>query len=329
MGYKNIPQRVVAARYKNEKILYKSASGGAYAAIAEYVLRKRGVVFGVVYDEKWNAFFTYAEKDEQLEPILSSKYVQADTRDSYAEVKKQLINGRKVLYCGTGCQIGGLKSYLQKDYDNLITVDLICHGVTSPLLFRKYIHWLGDKCGALITEYDFRDKKGGWGLGYKYKYKYKYKYRNCNLDPYYYHFLKGNAYRECCYKCNYCSKGRCGDLTIGDYWGIEKEHPDFYSTKGVSVLLVNTMKGEKCLEECEHLFYLCESSFEKAAKHNYNLQNPTKRNDAIRNIFYDGIDYLNFEDLPYIRKFKPSWASRLKAIAPLRLKLFFKQLHLS
>ena len=320
---KNSPQKVFAARYKDETTLYKSASGGAFAALAQAVIKEGGIVFGVVYDKDWNAVFTSAENELQLDPILSSKYVQADTQDSYKEVLKQLQTRRLVLYCGTGCQIAGLRSFLKKDYENLLCVDLICHGVASPMLFRKYIVWLSEKHGAPISEFDFRDKKGGWGLGYKYKYKYKYK--SCNTDPYYYHFLRGDIYRECCYRCRYCTKERMGDWTIGDFWGIEKEHPSFFSPKGVSVILVNSTKGLSLLEKYQNSFHLCESTFEKAAKHNENLLHPTRRNDEVRDKIYDGIGTLRFADLEFVQHFTPSLTAKVKELVPMWLKVMIKR----
>ena len=166
-------KKVFAVRLKDEKILYKSASGGAFAGIAKAWIEEGGIVFGVAYDKDWNAKHVCASSLTELEPILSSKYVQADTCQTYKEVKQYLNDGKKVLFSGTGCQIGGLIAFLKKDYANLLTVDLICHGVASPLLFKKYIEWLGSQSGSPILEYDFRDKRNGWGLGYKYKYKYK------------------------------------------------------------------------------------------------------------------------------------------------------------
>ena len=158
-----------AARLKNEKILYRSASGGAFAGFALYFIRQGGVVYGVRWSENYMAYHAKAETEEQLFPLLSSKYVQSDTARTFTEVKNLLKAGGRVIYSGTGCQIAGLKAYLGKDYDNLITIDLICHGVPSPLLFQKYIELLAHKHGAKIEEYNFRDKSGGWGLGYKYK----------------------------------------------------------------------------------------------------------------------------------------------------------------
>ena len=168
--------QTIAARLKDDTILYKSASGGAFAGIALHALRDGWVVFGVVYDENLKAHHTKAESVEELQAMLSSKYVQSDTEHTYSEVKRLLKEGHKVVYSGTACQIGGLRSFLGKmSCDNLLTIDLICHGVASPLLFSKYIETLKQKHHVdSIEEYDFRDKCGGWGLGYKYKYKYKY-----------------------------------------------------------------------------------------------------------------------------------------------------------
>lgn len=242
---KHSPIEVLAARYKDNDKLRNSASGGAFAAMAQYVLSQGGTVFGAAYQVDWSVGHIAVYDEKNLYKLQGSKYVQSDTLHTYSEVRALLDEGKKVLFSGTSCQIGGLRAFLRKDYDNLLTVDLICHGVASPLLFRKYIEWLGQKVKGKILFYNFRDKTGGWGLGYKTKTKTKTK--PSNLDPYYYHFLKGDTYRECCYRCNYCSQARVGDITIGDYWGIEQAHPSFYSTKGVSVVLLNNRQSHKAV----------------------------------------------------------------------------------
>lgn len=157
-------QSVFAIRLKDDDLLYRSASGGAFAGIAKAWINEGGVVFGVVYDKEWNAHHVCASTLDELSPILSSKYVQADTRHTFTEVKQYLKDGRKVLFSGTGCQIAGLKAYLKKDYENLFTMDLICHGVASPLLFKKYISWLGEKKShqSLTMIFVINDMDGGW-----------------------------------------------------------------------------------------------------------------------------------------------------------------------
>lgn len=323
---KNAPKKVIAVRLKDEDVLYRSASGGAFAGIAKAWIEDGGIVAGVTYDGEWNAHHVFATTLEELKAIQSSKYVQADTSQSFSEVKRLLTEGKKVLFSGTACQIGGLKAFLKKDYDNLLTMDLICHGVSSPLLFRKYIEWLGDKCGSPIKEYDFRDKKGGWGLGYKYKYKYKYKYGSCSIDPYYSRFLAGDTYREACYQCKYCTPERVGDITIGDYWGIEKEHPKFFSTKGVSCVLVNTDKGINAWNSSASLFYTLESEFERVARHNGNLLHPTVRKNDVRDSIYLGINEENWFADKFAGSFRPSLMAKVKNLMPMWVRLIIKKI---
>lgn len=322
---KSTAKSVYAIRLKDDDMLYRSASGGAFAGIAKAWIEEGGVVVGVVYDKEWNAHHICATTMEELKQTQSSKYVQADTRQTYSEVRKLLQDGKRVLFSGTGCQIGGLKAFLHKDYDNLLTMDLICHGVASPLLFKKYIEWLGEKSGSPILEYDFRDKKGGWGLRYKYKYKCTNKYKNCTMDPYFFRFLKGYTYRESCFQCNYCNPERAGDITIGDYWGIEKEHPEFFNTKGVSCILINTDKGMKAWEKYSQLYYSIESTFDQVARHNGNLQHPTHR-DTIRDHIYDGISETNWFANNFAASFRPSLKAKIKNMVPMWVRLMLKNI---
>lgn len=323
-------RRTIGARLKDKQILYKSASGGAFAGLAQRVIKNGGIVYGVRYDNKLRAYHSKAETFKELIPLLSSKYVQSDTEHTYVEVKNNLENGRQVLYSGTGCQIAGLKSYLNKDFPNLILVDLVCHGVTSPLLFAKYIDLLEHKHHAKIEEFNFRDKKNGWGLGYRYRYIGKNKYGTCQMSSYYKYFLDGNAYRECCYDCKYARTERCGDITIADYWGIEEFHPEFYSTEGVSLILINTPKGNDIWENTSESFQSIESKLEYAIVRNENLTKPTKRNDAIRQYIYNGIRTMPVRD--YFSKrlpLKPSIMDRIREITPTWVISILKKLRRS
>jgi len=319
----NLPVATKAARLKDDSILFKSASGGAFAGIALYAIRQGWVVYGVRYDEKLVAHHGKAETVEELLSLLSSKYVQSDTRHTFSEVKKLLREGQNVLYSGTGCQIAGLKTFLGKEYDNLITIDLICHGVPSPLLFEKYIQYLSIKHGGeRIRMFDFRDKKIGWGLDFKYIHNVKTVVNSCSASPYYTNFLKGTIYRECCYTCKYASKKRVADITIGDYWGIEYAHPEFEDNRGVSVVLLNSDKGARLWTLCKDDFESIDSDVDLAAKYNGNLIHPTKRDDTVRDHIYDeiwGTDSVDFiKKLPYKRTIRaivksilPIWALRM------------------
>ena len=322
------PKKVIAARNKDDEELRHSASGGAFVAIAHHVLREGGVVFGAAYNESLHVGHIKVENISELIKLQSSKYVQSNTEATYSEVKTLLKDGRKVLYSGTPCQIGGLYAYLGKEgqNENLLTIDVICHGVPSPALFEKYLDWLGGEMGGKILFYDFRTKVSGWGLGYKSKTKTKTKTKTGVLDPYYYHFLKGHTYRESCYRCQYSQKNRVADFTIGDYWGIEKEHREFYSTKGVSVVLLNTEKALAMRPLLDNLFYTIDSTFEKAVKENHNLNHPTERK-AIRDHIYDGMNTMSLDEYFGNKLVAPRpLVTVIKSVLPIGLKLWLKRL---
>lgn len=321
----NDPIKVYAVRDKNDSEIHISASGGAFAAAARTILTNGGIVVGAVYNDDMTVSHIVVDNMENLHKLQSSKYVQSNTESTFREVKKLLKSGKNVLYSGTPCQIAGLKGFLRKDYENLYTMDLICHGVASPKLFAKYLEWLGGKMGGKIVYYDFRDKSTGWGLDYMTKTKTKTKTMPCSLDPYYYHFLKGDTYRESCYRCQYSQKNRVGDITIGDYWGIEKEYPYFYSTKGVSCALINTPKGQHLWEQISQEFVSLESTFDKVVNANHNLRASTPR-PAIRDIIYKHIDDLSVDkyfttQLPIPFNLK----ARIKWLLPIWVKVLIKK----
>ena len=320
---KSKPLMSFAVRDKNTEELKVSASGGAFAAAARMILQRGGVVIGAAYHDDMTVGHFVVDRLEDLHKVQSSKYVQSDTEVTYSQVKALLISGREVLYSGTPCQIGGLRAYLRKDYDTLYTMDLICHGVASPKLFAKYLIWLGGKMKGKIIGYDFRDKSCGWGLDYMTMTKTKTK--PSTLDPYYYHFLKGTTYRECCYRCNYCTKERVGDITIGDYWGIEKEHPEFYSTNGVSCLLLNSKKGERLWSIVKDEFETLESTFEQVAKANHNLTRPTQRT-PLRDVIYQHIDDMDVNEYFATQlKIPFNLKARIKLLLPKGLKIWIKK----
>ena len=322
----NFQQEVFAAYCKNPEQLLKSASGAASSVFASHIIKENGVVFGVAYDSDLFVHHVSCRSEDELDKIKGSKYVESFTGDTYIEAKEYLEEGKKVLYTGSPCQIAGLKKYLGKEYENLFTVDLICHGVPSRKLFRKYLDWLGHKNKGKIIYYGFRDKDvGGWSCGGKAKTKTKTKTKPSTLDPYYYHFLKGTTYRECCYRCNYCTKERVGDITIGDYWGIEKEHPEFYSTKGVSCLLVNTEKGERLWSIVKDEFETLESTFEQVAKANHNLTRPTQRT-PLRDVIYQHIDDMDVNEYFATQlKIPFNLKARIKLLLPKGLKIWIKK----
>jgi len=205
-------------------------------------------------------------------------------------VKEHLEQGRSVLFCAAPCQIAGLKSFLNEDYDTLMTVDFVCHGVPPAQLFADYISLLEKKLRGVITGFDFRDKSRGWELNGKVYYRLKSGRQKSARIPrktssYYNLFLESAVLRENCYRCKYACANRPGDLTLGDFWGIRKTHPEFLrghggelsDEKGISCVIANTPKGIRALEQLHDRLLLCESSFEKAAQHNPQLHSPSVR----------------------------------------------------
>lgn len=309
----DLPIKVFAMKNKDRKRLYNSASGGASDALANYVIDKGGVVFGVAYTETMKPAHIKCTTKEDLNKIQSSKYVASDTNNTFSLVKEELNKGKLVLYTGTSCQIKGLELYLGKDYSNLITVSIVCHGTPSFKAFRTYLDSLEKKYKSKVVDYNFRSKRYGWGLyiiiiimedG-----RIKKLYRRHTEDLYLYEFLDGGKnYRESCYECKFATKNGVGDLCIGDYWGIEDAYPKFYDKLGVSLITANTDKGLKILEEIPNI-ELLDSTLENAIKNQGNMKHPTTRKQE-RDTFYKNLSvdrYFNYKE-PF--KYKAKWVIR-------------------
>jgi len=320
-------QEVYAARHKNKRILLRSTSGGIFDAIGRFLLKQGYHVYGCAWSIDLHAVHVEINEEKELQKLHGSKYVQSDTNDTYSKVKAQLREGEYVLYSGTACQIGGLIKFLGKNYINLYTIDVICHGVPSPLLFENYLEWLSQRLGENVISYDFRNKeKTAWGLVYKAKTKTKTKtkFLTAYLDPYYKAFLECKTYRECCYSCKYANENRVSDITLGDYWGIERQHPEFFDDRGVSVLIVNSNKGKLILEAIRNQIEFITSSYQQAALQNSNLISPSFRPSSRDNIY----QYIKIKEGTKIFEkqinigFEP--LTRFKSIIPLKIKRWFK-----
>ena len=294
----NIPRNTAslcyAAQATDRERLAKSASGGAFQMLAEAVLEKGGVCYGCTANISESGYsaehIKIAEKSE-LPEILNSKYVPSFINNSYADALEEVKTGRLVLFSGTPCQIQGLRAFLGKDYDNLITADLICHGVTATRLFNDYIKTVEETDKIKITQYLFRDKSVSWGTNFCYSYKKegqdKIYTRHCPREEssYMAHYLRGNIFRENCYSCSISSTERVSDFTLGDYWEIENEHPEFVTKnkpaislrRGVSCILVNTEKGKKYASLLKDKMLLHEVTLQSIASHNGNLRAPSKK----------------------------------------------------
>lgn len=292
---KIVNQKCFGIYLKDQNKLLESSSGGAFAGIAEYILSQNGVVFGASYDENLSVKHICIESVDELKKIKGSKYVESDLNNTFVEVKNFCEQGKTVLFSGCPCQIAGLKKYLGTDFANLFTVDLICHGVPSRKLFSKYIEWLSSKTKGNIIYYGFRDKDvAGWSCGGKAKTKTKTKTIEASCDPYYASFLRGETYRESCYTCKFANMDRVGDITIGDFWGVEKYYPEINRENGISCCIVNTIKGESLVEAIKETFNIFECTEAEIRDSNTNLNHPTVRG-KIRNNIYKGINELKAE----------------------------------
>lgn len=231
--------------FKNsDDIRRSSSSGGAFTALSQLILAQGGVVIASEMHSDWHIEHTVADSIEKVKRQAATYYVQGKAFNRFRQAKELLCQGRKVLFTGTPCQIAGLKKYLGKDYDNLITCDIICHGIPSPEMFQIYIDYLKQR--GNLTSLKHRDKEIGWG-GYSVSAVIDgKKYRNVGwLKAYSVMFSHGLINRNSCYHCRYSCFDRPGDITIGDYWGVEKFHKDFKDKLGVSLVITNSHKGDE------------------------------------------------------------------------------------
>ena len=326
------PLKVYASRSKDEEIRRQSSSGGIFTLLAEAVIHDGGVVFGAKFDEEWNVVHASTDSLGGLVVFRGSKYVQSVIGDTYKEAKAFLQQGRKVLFTGTPCQIVGLKKYLRKDYDNLLTVDVVCHGVPSPLVWQKYLsdtrEELRVKHGVtgnvapspLITDISFRDKTNGWT---KYNFRLRYSssavkengllqsfsenvFMNC--------FLSYLSLRPSCHSCP-SKEGKSGsDISIADFWGIEKYNAKFADDKGSSAVLVHTAKGQDLFAKIDAVKE--EQAFEQFKREVTTYYRSVEAHPK-RSEFFERLDKASLKELAneYAPKKKPMRKSLLKRIA--------------
>ena len=231
---------------KDDEVRAQSSSGGVFFPLAKWVIEQGGVVFGAHWNDKWEVVHDFAEDLDGVKAFMRSKYVQSVVGDTLGQAKQFLDAGRWVLYSGTPCQLGGLRAYLGKEYEKLIQVDLICHGVPSPGVWRSYLkdYFAKEK----IVDINFRDKSEGW-LGFQTAIKTTTS-KVCEgqmENPYFRGFLTNVYLRNSCYNCHFRQFHRASDITLADYWGVDKIRPDMHDNKGTSVVFAHTEKGENVL----------------------------------------------------------------------------------
>lgn len=245
---KQEPLQYFAVKNKDLESRQTSSSGGAFSLLAKYVENNNGAIYGVGFGEDFKIEHKRALKYEEWKEFKGSKYMQSDLKETYREVEEDLKEKRKVLFTGTPCQIDGLNKYLGNiDKENLITCDCVCHGVPSPKIWKKYIKYIMKKYKTNVDKISFRDKNGtGWHNNtITVKDKLGNNILKEKMDENFFCLLFFNHYilRPSCYKCKYANFNRVGDITLGDFWGIEKKYPEFDDDKGVSLVLINSSKG--------------------------------------------------------------------------------------
>lgn len=242
--------RAYAAKILNEDIRKNSSSGGMFTYFAESILSNNGVVFGAGFGENMKVVHKYCETIDELNELRGSKYVQSEIGDSYKKAKEFLESGKTVLFTGTPCQIGGLFAYLgEKQYDNLYTFDIVCHGVPSPKVWESYLKQREKIAKSKAGKVSFRDKTEGWQTySMKIDFENATEYRNLSgNDMYLKGFIQSLYLRPSCSACSFKQMHRQSDLTMADFWGVEKVLPEYDDKKGTSLILVHTEKAEKLI----------------------------------------------------------------------------------
>ena len=306
---------VYAVRHKDINQIATSRSGAVFIALSDCILSKNGIIYGAGYTGHFRVVHKRAVNKAERDEFKGSKYVQSDLDDIFKQVKSDLQNDRFVLFSGTPCQVAGLKSFLTLSRiktEKLYLIDIVCHGVPSPYFWRDYIDYIENKAKQKVIGVNFRNKsKFGWTA-----HKESFKLEDTYTYTYTYTFYQHIMFRQSCGICHFTNLQRPSDITIGDFWGWQKVDPEFNADdKGVSLVLINTLKGQKLFEEVkEHIHYI-----QTDTKHclQPNLQHPSaihpKRDDFEKDYIRNGFVYVakkygnlgwKYEVLDKLRKIK-------------------------
>ena len=296
----------LAAQAKANKVLDKSSSGGIFSVVAEYVLNNGGVVVGAELTENMKVRHVIVDNVRELNKLCGSKYAQSNTSNIYKSVKELLQQGRFVFFTGTPCQVSALKLFLRRPFENLLTADLICHGVPSLLMFNMIVEYLEKKYKGKVMDYQFRSKKlTGWSrvsaCTMLINGKIKHIYYNEMMRAFFQAFLDGHVLRMDCYQCPFTRTERAGDFTMADFWSLMSTNPKFpRQHRGVSMILVNTEKGQSILDACLDKIYMEPSDLDVIlAGYNYQLKHPTELTSERGTIF----DFLQKYPEDFINKY--------------------------
>lgn len=274
-------QYYVVGWNKREDVLMETSSGGAFRTFADHIAGENGWVYGTEFSREKLAHVN-GYNDERYKRFSGSKYVKSNMNQAFGKIKEKLEQGEKVLFGGTPCQCDALRCFLKTDYPNLYLIDIICHGSPRPQVFEKYLQYLEKKYDDKVTDIEFRNKEKGWKTGQivihfskgrnvtELFHPRKNKYANI--------FYSNIALMSGCNGCKYNTLKRCGDITLGDFWGYKSNPQIDINEKGTSVMLVNSLKGQELLNMCEDSMVLERVEKQVAIANNPPLYEHTKIN---------------------------------------------------
>jgi acetyltransferase-like isoleucine patch superfamily enzyme/coenzyme F420-reducing hydrogenase beta subunit len=298
-----------AAEHKNLEVVFDSTSGGAFSALADIMYKEKGYVGGAISNNDFSIRHYISNDKKDLPKLRSSKYLQSDLSGFYKEVKQILVNGEKVLVCGCPCQMTALRAFLQKDYDNLIIADFVCRGINSPKAVRKYLDTFEERYGSPIVYTKAKSKEYGWrNLTFKAVLANGKTYYETKDENY---FTKGYLHtnvfsRPSCYDCQFKGFPRIADITLADYWGIEKIDKTMDKDLGTSLVMINSQKGQVYFEKAKQRLNYIQTSFESILQGNPALLKPLNPPLVDRVQFYKDLDEMTFSEvaLKYLKKTK-------------------------
>lgn len=319
-------KKAYACLNRNEDVRLRSSSGGIFSVIAEHILNQKGVVFGACFDENFNLRHDFVDNIIDLDKLRGSKYVQSKIGKSYKMTKKFLEEERLVLFVGTPCQIEGLRFYLSKDYKNLICCDFICHGVSSPKIWNKFILEKQQKYNSKVKNVSFRDKNRGWkqySMILKFENNHVYN-KDLNKDTMLRAYLSNICLRPSCYRCKYKTVDRASDLTFADFWRVDDVYPNINDDKGISLLLINSEKGQNIFDNISDKIISEKVDFINQVSNIETLTTSVKENNN-RSKFFKEVDDNNLEFV--INKYcKIKVMNIIRFLIPRKIKLVIKNM---
>lgn len=290
---------IYAAWSKKENVRLDSTSGGIFSELANYFYANKGYVCGAIYNKQNLVEHVMSSNVEDIKEIRSSKYLQSDINDIYKKIKEKLEQKKLVFICGSPCQISGLYNFLKKNYDNLYTCDFICRGMNSPKIFKKYIEDLEEKYKSKVKKIKFKNKIHGWhNFSTRIDFENGKKYIGGRyVDSYMLGYLKYNAFmRPSCYECKFKGLPKKSDITLADFWGIEKINSKLDNNKGTSMVLINSEKGKELFDKIKNNIEFEQIKSKQVFEQNVCNTSSPKMTEA-RNKVFANIDRMTYNEL--------------------------------